>query len=175
MLYTTAMVPEVNCAYLFHEGASYPVLEDWAKRHPASEIARLIGRFANRLRNRRNVRSQGYMETLAAQRFPEFTSAQLYFEADCLPPCSRLVLLWPDANGIGWSGIEEHLMNQRPNTEFIVLNGRRRQFQLDATIARSYRLRRFFEKAMVYEIGFSIAFLFLTPCMLVWDGLRGRR
>ena len=170
------MAPEVTCAYLFHEGASYPVLEAWTKRHPGSRVARLIDRFARRLRNRRNVRSQGYMEALAARQFPEFTTAQLHFDADHLPVCSRLILLWPDANGIGWSGIEGHLMNQFRHTELIVLNGRRRQFHLRrCPTARSFRFRRFLEKAMVYEIGFSIVFLFLTPCMLVWDGLRGRR
>jgi hypothetical protein len=94
-------------------------------------------------------------------------------ELPALPPGSDAVLLWPDANGLGWRPIEKKLL--RGGVRVWVLSGRRRRFELTRRCWRAFEYRRVLEKYLVGEMVFAAAFLLMTPFLTVWDLLRGRK
>jgi hypothetical protein len=88
--------------------------------------------------------------------------------------CDRLVLLYPDATGLGWAPLERRVSKlvESPPT---VLSGRRRSFELDRPTLRALRLRRALERSMAGEaIGLLLIGL-ATPALVAWDLVRGRR
>jgi hypothetical protein len=119
------------------------------------------------------------MEALARNVDPAFDSSSLYaFDPTAPCDCSkaeRVVLLWPDASGIGWSRVEKAFFSRiDPRTKLVVLNGRRRLFELTRTRWYVWRLRRLLDK---WFIGDAIAFfliLIVTPPLAAIDRLNGR-
>lgn len=104
---------------------------------------------------RANPRSKEYMINLLQEQFPE---AELI---DLRHPRSsgQVVLLYPDAIGLGWGKIEKRVRNQ--TQELTVLNGRKRVFPLTVSVHRKLLLHRFLEITFLPEI-------LLTPFILLY-------
>jgi hypothetical protein len=86
-----------------------------------------------------------------------------------------IVLLWHDANGCGWSGVERLVFRYKQRSTTVrVINGRRREFALTPSRRRQFLVRRFLEKSLLVEIGLILAFAVLSPLLVGWDVLRGR-
>jgi hypothetical protein len=125
-----------------------------------------------------NPRSADYMRARLAEAWP----AARFFDCGTEPDWEQaaaaagdVVLLYPDAIGIGFGDIERRLQSVAPRATLHVLNGRRRGFLLDAATHRALRLRRFLECSMLVEIVFGCGFLLATPVLLGVDWARGRR
>lgn len=59
----------------------------------------------------------------------------------------RIVLLWPDGDGLGWSPIERRVWRaKRPDAAVSVLNGRRRAFALTKMLWLRFQARRLFRE-----------------------------
>lgn len=90
--------------------------------------------------------------------------------------CETVVLLYPDAIGLGFGAIERQVLRNRArNNRARVLNGRTRDFLLTPSARRGLRLRRMLEHTMAGELLFALVFLGATPLMLSYDLVRGRR
>lgn len=89
--------------------------------------------------------------------------------------CETVVLLYPDAIGLGFGAIERQVLrNRRGRHRARVLNGRKRDFLLTPPVRRGLRLRRMLERTMAGELLFALVFLVTTPLMLSLDLVRGR-
>jgi hypothetical protein len=87
----------------------------------------------------------------------------------------QIVLLWPDANGMGWFDIERRVFNGRkPGSRVYVLNGRRRFFELPRKQWRLFRFKRFMEKTFLLEFVVLFLFLLTAPVMALWDSVSAR-
>jgi len=123
------------------------------------------------------------MERLAHQIHPGFVAGQTHVvqEDRRLPPLAwhdvdEIVLLWPDANGTGWTAIERQVFRQKtPATPVRVLNGRGRFFLLSRPVWRGFRWRRFLEKSLAPELGILVLFLITSPWLALSDIALGRR
>lgn len=90
--------------------------------------------------------------------------------------CETLVLLYPDAIGLGFGAIERKIRAANRGTrEVLVLNGRKRNFSFTPATRGSLWLRRMLERTMAGELLFALPFLIATPLMLSFDLVRGRR
>lgn len=167
-------------AQLFIEfyASAYP----WAARQrwlPAS----LLGMLARHLHHPRNPRSPEYMREFAGVTYGD-VSADRFVSASVdqrLPSLEwggikEVVLLWPDANGLGWTPIEREVFRSKPAAARVtVLNGRRRTFVLNKPEWREVRRRRFVEKSLLAEAAFTLTFFVATPLLLLIDLARGKR
>lgn len=169
--------------FVFHTGKTYPHLEAWARSGHPSALKNTIVKLAEYLRNRRNPRSQAYMERLAKQNFPDFDADQIVM-IEHTPELSNfdwdavkdVVLLWPDGNGTGWTNIEREIFRRKPSAvRVVVLNGRRRQFVLKQADWRAFQWRRILEKTFPVEMSILLAFLIISPWLALWDFARGNR
>ena len=160
--------------------------------HPYPGLARLVERigggalrgFLEKLTidsiSRRNPRNRDYMRALMAS--AGFSNPQLLtadadgsLDRGSLQQATTIVLLWPDGNGTGWRSIEQQVFSQTPNTtRIVVLNGRRRQFELSRSSWLGYLGRRALEKSLLAEAAFFVVFVMTSPFLVVWDRLRGR-
>jgi hypothetical protein len=127
---------------------------------------------------RANPRDAGYMHALLAEQFP----AVPFIDADgdsgweaMVAGAATVVLLYPDSIGLGFMGLESRARRIAPNAGFIALNGRRRQFALDAAARRRLCMRRFFEWTMLLEFLMGVALVIATPFLWAFDCARGRR
>ena len=169
--------------YIFHDGETYPALEAVSRRLAPTVVTRLVRKLSVYLRYRRNPRSQDYMERLAKQTFPDFQRDQLLLvETGAHLPMldwtalEQIVLLWPDANGTGWARTEREIFHRAQDaTSIMVLNGRRRRFELTRREWRLFKRRRFLEKAFVVEVALLATFLITSPFLALWDFSQGRR
>lgn len=124
-------------------------------------------------------RDSAYMRRLFAERWPDgqFVDADagtdwtsLVREADVV------VLLYPDAIGLGFGGIESLVARNRKHWATVrVLNGRRRSFVLSRTAHAGLRMRRAIERSMMGEALLIVPFVMVTPFLVAIDLLRGRR
>ncbi|MCH8112559.1 MAG: hypothetical protein IH905_11500 [Proteobacteria bacterium] len=90
--------------------------------------------------------------------------------------CDIVVLLYPDAIGLGFGAIERQVLRNRArNSRARVLNGRKRDFLLTPSVRRGLRWRRMLERTMAGELLFALVFIAATPLMLSFDLVRGRR
>jgi hypothetical protein len=150
-------------------------LDPWeglAEASPSLRRPRLLWRKA--MWFKANPRSLAYMRALLAEHFPDATLLDVRAEPDWERALGSgpVVLLYPDAIGIGFGAIERRLLGRVPVT---VLNGRRRNFALDRATRRRLRLRRFLERTMLLEGVFGLGLLIATPFLLGFDLARGRR
>jgi hypothetical protein len=122
------------------------------------------GIYQRALHNRANPRSRRYMQQLLEERFPGAELATTQPGGDV-----EIVLLYPDANGLGYSAFERRLP-----AETRVLNGRRRELVLDNRTRRVLRARRALERSFAVELAALAAAAVLTPFLLAYDLLRGR-
>jgi hypothetical protein len=128
-----------------------------------------LGRAYRRaLYEKANPRSRAYMEALFAERYPHGRLAGSPGEAHA----GEVVLLYPDAIGLGWAPIERGLP---ADVTARVLNGRRREFTLDRRARRALRVRRALERSLAGETLALAAILVASPFLVAVDALRGRR
>ena len=142
----------------------YPWGEDYGYRSLPAKRPRRI--YRRTLWWKSNPRDSEYMRALFAERYPE---AELHV-GDDPPPADTTVLLYPDSIGLGFTPLERKLGGR----DVRVLNGRRREFALDAPTRRSLRLRRLIERTMVVEAIALPLFVLLALPMWLFDALRGR-
>jgi hypothetical protein len=166
--------------YLDYTGSPYPFLSRWS-RVPG------VGAFVSRLTDdsifRRHPRDAAYMRDLVrhahgeeyAGRIRQINGADAIDEG-MLRSLRAIVLLWRDGNGTGWSPIERRVFrNVSGSARVLVLNGRRRQFELTPRARRAYLVRRALGKSFVVEAAFLVGFLVTSPFLLLWDQARGHR
>ncbi len=95
-------------------------------------------------------------------------------EADALaadPDAAEMILVvYPDALGLGWSPLERRL----PADRTYILNGRRRIFALDKRTRRALRWRRLLACTRIPEIAAGLAIIPVAAGLAIWDSLRGR-
>ncbi|MFA7428595.1 MAG: hypothetical protein WCZ23_00395 [Rhodospirillaceae bacterium] len=121
-----------------------------------------------------NPRDLAYMSNLFRERYPDGHLTQTVDEDD-VRAADVVVLLYSDAVGLGWAGIEWQILHARRDvTEVRVLNGRRRDFVLSGNTRRALLWRRMLEWTMLPEIVMTISFLIVTPLLLTIDWVRGR-
>lgn len=143
----------------------------WYDPWPARRGGRLR-RYRTMVEFKANPRDEAYMRALFAERYPD---GRLGGPED-VSEAGRVVLLYPDAIGLGWRPVERTLMRRvAPDAELRVLNGRRRDFVLDRRARARLELRRWLEAALVGEAVATAVFLLVAPALLAWDLLRGRR
>jgi len=124
------------------------------------------------------VRDREYMMALFNSHFPSGTVVDV--DDGQIPPevassADNIVLLFPDSIGMDFGDIERNVAVRCPSRRILVLNGRRRFFNLDAKMRRRLALRRFLEATRIPEIVFFLVFVVATPVLVVVDALRGRR
>jgi len=89
-----------------------------------------------------------------------------------IPTVEQIILLWPDANGMGWFDIERRVFKlKRASSDVYVLNGRKRLFGLSKIQWRLIRFKRFLEKSFLLEMGVLLLFIITAPILALWDGL----
>ena len=129
-------------------------------------------RYRTMVEFKANPRDETYLRALFAERYPGGRIGGVQDAGDA----ELVVLLYPDAIGIGWSAVEREIRARaRPGTALRVLNGRRRDFALDRRMRCRLALRRVLETAVVGEAVLAAVLLVSTPPLLAWDLLRGRR
>lgn len=124
-----------------------------------------------------NPRDASYMRALLAERYAEADWIDVARQTDWrerVAQADRVLLLYPDAIGLGWHGIEREVLRQRKTWAGIhALTGRKREFLLNRATLRGLRTRRMIEWSMLGEWLFLPVFVLATPMLLVWDRLRG--
>jgi hypothetical protein len=125
-----------------------------------------------------NPRSAGYMRALLDELHPGARFVDVAAEsrwAEFLPGADAVVLLYPDAIGIGFGGLERRLRRLVPQGAIRVVNGRRRGFALDPATRRRLLVRRALERSMLIECVVGAVMLAATPVLWGVDFARGRR
>jgi hypothetical protein len=147
-------------------------------REPLPE-RNLIELYHKGFQYKANPRDESYMNTLFTEHFP---GAPLVYPqknqawGEILDGADSIVLLYPDAIGLGYSKIEKLVFKKKGASAVVkVLNGRRRLFTLTSGILPQLRWRRFLERFMVCEFLFTGIFLLVTPVFLLVDFVRGKR
>lgn len=115
-----------------------------------------------------NPRDAEYMRALFAERYPD---GLLHVGDLDPPPAGTTVLLYPDAIGLGFTPLERRLRGRKLH----VLNGRRRDFALDARTLRRLRVRRLIERMMLGEAVMVPLVVALALPLAIFDALRGRK
>ena len=164
---------------IFCDGSAFPRLEPLSKRFRA--LGHVIAQLDGHLRHERNPRALAYMEAAAKEAFPRLGRVFDAGRGADMPAIDwenvgTLVLLWPDANGLGWGPLEaavKRAVDHRVNV--VVLNGRRRRFAFGSHAYRMLRRRRLLQKSFACNAVFTLALFLLAPALSVWDTLRGRR
>jgi hypothetical protein len=125
-----------------------------------------------------NPRPPAYMRARLEEHWPEAKIVAVAADArwaETLSGAERVVLLYPDAIGIGFGAIERRLLAVVPRGAVTVLNGRRRIFPLDRPSRRGLLLRRVLERSMLVECAAGAVILVLTPILFCVDFAAGRR
>lgn len=127
-----------------------------------------------------NPRSEQYMRDLFNERYPDGEFVMVEdgeSAAQRLAGARQIVLLYPDAIGLGFGGIEKAALRAaaRSGTRVRALNGRRHEFELDGRALRALRLRRVLERYMLGELAITIGFVIATPFLVCADFVRGKR
>jgi hypothetical protein len=135
------------------------------------------GRYWRAVIWKANPRSAEYMRDLFAGLVPDGVVVDAgRGMAEALATADRVLLLYPDAVGLGWGRIERAVRDAAPASSSIeVLNGRRRGFALDGGTRRALWLRRVLERTMLVELVAAGAIVGGAPLLWALDALRGRR
>ena len=164
----------VSTLFIFHRGDAYPGLDrlmaSWPHRGLQSFIAR-VNRFHQ---DRANPRSLAYMKETINSRMGNLDLIQTYDLSNLstinISAFEQIIILWPDANGMGWFNIEKQVFKaKKANAPVYVLNGRKRLFELSRALWRRYRFRRFLEKSFLLEFGVLVVFFMTAPSLALWD------
>jgi hypothetical protein len=144
---------------------AYPLGPDFGMEAVPPRTIRWAYRKA--LRAKANPRPPEYMRELFAERYPEGR-----IESEPPPRAERIVLLYPDAVGLGFGALERRLPRGVPAR---VLNGRRRDFTLDRRTRAALLVRRALHRTMAGEAVFLLGVALTAPVLVAADLARGRR
>jgi hypothetical protein len=135
------------------------------------------GRYRRAVVWKANPRSLQYMRERFAEAAPDGTLVDAGPRlADAVRGAERVVLLYPDAIGLGWERIERTVLAAKAaGTRIEVLNGRRRRFAFDARTRRALRVRRVLERTMLAELLVAPVIIGMAPLLWLADALRARR
>ncbi|WP_447983605.1 hypothetical protein [Nitrospira sp. Nam74] len=165
--------PLVSTLLIYHKGQAYPE----ARWIPIPSIRRLLTKLGGYHQYRGNPRSLAYMNELIRCQMGTVDLVPRH-DLSLLSQVStfeQIVLLWPDANGMGWFDIERRVFNGRKaGSRVYVLNGRRRFFELPRKQWRLFRFKRFMEKTFLLEFVVLFLFLLTAPVMALWDSVSAR-
>jgi hypothetical protein len=145
---------------------TYPFGEDFGLSAAPRRTLRRAYRRA--LYERANPRTPEYMRSLFAERYP---NAPVVDDLPAGEAC-ELVLLYPDAIGLGFGRLERRLPQ---GVSVRVLNGRRREYAFDRRARSALQIRRALERAMIVEVIGLTFVLLATPFLAAFDYARGRR
>lgn len=119
------------------------------------------------------------MRALFGSVYPNGTFLEIKDRADWREKAAaadEIVLLYPDPLGLGFRKVEIELFGLKgQGASLVVLNGRRRHFELDEATYRGLRLRRLVKMLMAGEVPLVAIFLLATPFLLVIDLMGGKR
>jgi len=135
-----------------------------------------LGLWMKAVMYKANPRSSAYMKALFAERYPgaKFLETATEAVSAAAAGSSKVVLLYPDSIGLGYSAVERVVARNAPGAIVEVLNGRRRQFPLDRKSRLALRCRRFLEWTMLIECFAGVVLLLATPFLLLFDFMRGK-
>ena len=117
---------------------------------------------------RSNPRTQEYMLALLREKFPD---AELISEGDSYQ-MGRIILLYPDAIGLGWSSLEKKYIKKFK--EVNVLNGRKRYFSLTVMARIKLLPCRMLEVTFLPELIFAPCLLVFGSILAIKDKIAGR-
>lgn len=83
-----------------------------------------------------------------------------------------VVLVYPDALGLTWGGLERLAAKRSRN--LVIANGRRRVFTWDRRMARSLAVRRFLSNTRLIELIWGILVIPAAALLAAFDFARGR-
>jgi hypothetical protein len=84
-----------------------------------------------------------------------------------------IVVVYPDALGLGWGALERALRRSHP-VSVLCLNGRRRVMPLHRDARRALGVRRLLAVTRLPELGFALAVLPVAAICAAIDAVRGR-
>lgn len=126
---------------------------------------------------RANPRPPEYMRALLAEHWPD--AVLVHVDEDDLDARLRdadeVVLVYPDAIGLGFGALERRVARATSGRIPQVLTGRRRRFALDRRTHHALRLRRALERSMVGEAAGLLLVALATVPLAAFDMIRGRR
>jgi hypothetical protein len=129
--------------------------------------------YKNVVKYKSNPRSEKMMRALFKQRFPEGKVVRIGEDID--EGVDEIVLLFPDAIGLGWGRLERDIKKKfKQSIEYSCLNGRGRYFSLSFSRSISLRWRRALEKSMFTEFLSVFLFVMITPFLFIIDLFRRR-
>lgn len=139
---------------------------------------RAFARWRNHVLANGAPRERSYMKALLTRHFRGCEVLEM--PVDDLPnrdwsEFTSIVLVFPDAIGLGFSRIEEMFRDYSARKRLFALNGRGRLLRLDRPTIRRLRLRRLLAWTRIPEFLFLAVFFALTPALLAVDLVRGRR
>ena len=139
-------------------------------------IARKLARIR---RVKQAPRTPDYMHALAREQAGE---GVVIIERDdsrrgeALKEAQEVYLLWEDSIGFGWGMTELAVLAARGGFSGVtVLNGRRRRFSLTPGSLAAAWIRRFVERTYAGELVFTVLFVVVSPFLVSWDLLHGRK
>jgi hypothetical protein len=168
--------PPVSTLLIYHKGHAYP----GARWIPSSSIRMLLTKLGGYHEYRGNPRPLAYMKELVDRHIGniDLVPGHDLSMLSHVSAAQQIVLLWPDANGMGWFEIERQVFKRKQaGSPVYVLNGRRRVFELSKQQWRVWRVKRFLEKSFLLETGVLALFIVTAPVLALWDAIRkeGRR
>jgi hypothetical protein len=126
-----------------------------------------------------NPRSEEYMKMLFLAHWPDGDYMNVDQDSNWrerVLSADIVILLYPDAIGLGFRGLEFRLFSlKRTWTAVRIINGRKREFLLNPSILLRLYLRRFLERWMLVETLAIFLFLIATPILLMVDWVEGHR
>jgi hypothetical protein len=167
--------PLVSTLLIYHKGRAYAGTQ-WI---PNRYVRRLFEKLDGYHEYRGNPRSLAYMKDLAGHYVGNVDQGTIGDPSMLrkIPTVEQIILLWPDANGMGWFRLERHVFKKKKSNSLVyVLNGRRRLFELTRRQWRTIAFKRFLEKSFLLEFGVLMLFMVTAPLLALWDSiLRGVR
>jgi hypothetical protein len=158
-----------NRTFILYSGPAFPAMARVFGGH-----SRVIRALSTHISHNGRCRSEAYMKALAAEHGAG--PVQVITKAAELPQIDRnddVVLLWADANGVGCRAVERRLL--RMGARVFVVNGRRRSFELTPQRWWAIQCCRVLEKYLIGEVIFIIGFVLVTPWLIGWDWVHGRK
>lgn len=122
----------------------------------------------NVVSQRSNPRSKEYMLELLHKRFPDAELVDMTSSTES----GRILLLYPDAIGLGWRGLEKTLLRRFSHVS--VLNGRNRYFELNYATLTRLRVKRLLEKTFLPELLFAPILIIMGVIWAAKDKITGR-
>jgi hypothetical protein len=155
---------------------SYP----WPEAYGKGPLRRrtLLELYRKAVWNKANPRREEYMMRVFDARWPEGDYVNVDHDPQWrrrVPSAERVVLLYPDAIGLGFRPIESQILKMKPMSSVYVLNGRKREFRFTPSTRYALYGRRVLERGMVGEAVAVVLFLIATPVLWVIDRIRRHR